>query len=389
VSYDLQVWAASQVEIPATLPEPTLWREEGGVWVRGPGTWQVVVGPQHRVELEDTPPDVLAALPGIRHMIELALEPTAAPQSAYSLLRRTAKLLASAGHGAILDQQTGAITTPSGVHRYVRPLSSKVVDVLELSWFAMNGNIGSRPWCDGLVRLLERSLPEALPVRYGQFEPPSHRLRESGRDHLIDFLVHEHRNGGMVVWYPARPVVHLHLSLGAGASWQGWRAQRITMDIEAAVLEQPGWAATLQALWRQVAHLCQVYYADVRVLRSQRLGGSTLNELRDADRHPVCSWWWAGIPRDGGVAVALGEPYRSLWPEFVAAGEPDGELAVLSGLNWRQHEDVFDRIGGVPDALVVQSPAYLTDGWGPNLDLAYPRVWPFGPTHSMPPGGTA
>lgn len=48
------------------------------------------------------------------------------------------------GHGAILDQQTAAITTPSGVHRYVRPQPSKVVDLLELSWFAMNGNIGSR-----------------------------------------------------------------------------------------------------------------------------------------------------------------------------------------------------------------------------------------------------
>jgi hypothetical protein len=252
----------------------------------------------------------------------------------------------------------------------------------------MNGNIGSRPWFDALVRCLERSLPEALPVRYGQYEPPSYRLRESGRDHLIDFLVHEHRNGEMVVWYPARPILDLHLALGSGASWQGWRAQRITMEVEAAVLEQPGWATTLEALWRQVAHLCQVYDADVRIRRNQRVGGRTLDELREADHHPVCSWWWAGIPRDGGVAVALGEPYRSLWPEFVAAGEPDGELTVLSGVDWRDQKNVFDRVGGVPDGLIAQSPAYLTDG-GPNLDRAYPRIWPFGATHSGRPGGAA
>ena len=389
MSYDLQVWATSQVEIPITLPEPELWREEGDVWVRGKGTWQVVVGPQHRVDLEDIPSDVLAALPGIRHMIEVSLEPIAAPRSAYSLVRRTAKLLASAAHGAVLDQQTATVTTPSGVHRYVRSEPSKVVDVLELSWFAMNSTIRSRPWFDALVRLFERNLPEALPVRYGRYEPPSHRLRECGRDHLVDFLIDEHRDGGIVVWYPARPILHLHLSLGSGASCQGWRAQRITMDVEAAVLKQPGWATTLQRLWRQVAHLCQIYYADVRIMRNQRVGGSTLHELREADRHPVCSWWWAGIPADGGVAVALGEPYRSLWPEFVAAGDPDGELSVLSGVGWLECENVFDRVGGVPDALAAQSPAYLKDGWGPNLDRVYPRVWPFGATHSRRPGGAA
>lgn len=389
VSYDLQVWATSQVELPIALPEPELWREEGGVWVRGKHAWQVVVGPQHRVDLEDIPFDVHAALPGVGYMIEVSLEPTAATQSAYSLLRRTAKMLASAAHGAVLDQQTATVTTPSGVQRYVRPEPSETVDVLELSWFAMNDITGSRPWFDALVRLFERNLPEALPVRYGQYEPPAHRLRECGRDHLVDFLVEEHRNGGMVVWHPKRPILHLHLSLGSGASWQGWRAQRITMDVEAAVLKQPGWATTLQHLWRRVAHLCQVYYADVRILRNQRVGGSTVDQLREADHHPVCSWWWAGIPRNGGVAVALGEPYRSLWPEFVSAAEPDRELSVLSGIDWREDENVFDRIGGVPEALVTQSPAYLTRGWGPNLDRVYPPVWPFGPTHSRRPGGAA
>lgn len=384
MSYDLQVWSVSQAELPITLPEPELWREERVVWVRGNRVWQVVVGPQHRVDFEDIPADVHAVLPGVQHMIELSLEPTVAPRSAYSLLRRTAILLASSAHGAVLDQQTASVTTPSGVQRYVRPKPSEVVDMLELSWFAMNNTIRARAWFDWFVRLLERQLPEALPVRYGTHEPPQHRFRECGRDHFVDFLDNEHRdrNVRIVVWYPKRPILHLGLSVGSGASWQGWQSQRITMDVEAAVLEQPGWATTLQRLWRQVAHLCHAFYSDVRILRNHRLGGSTADQIRDAEHHPVCSWWWAGIPSNGGVAVALGEPYRSLWTEFRTAGESDGELTVLSGLDWTRHENVFDKIGGVPDGLVVQSPAYLTDGLGPNLDRVYPRIWPFGPTHS-------
>ena len=148
---------------------------------------------------------------------------------------------------------------------------------------------------------------------------------------------------------------------------------------------------TLQRLWRQVARLSRCYYADVRVLQNQRVGGSSLDELRAADQHPVCSWWWAGVPRDGGVAVALGEPYRSLWPEFVEASERDGDLCVLSGTDWLRRQDVFERIGGVPDGLATQSPAYLTatNTWGPNPDRVYPHVWPFGPTHSQRPEGAA
>lgn len=384
MSYDLQVWATSSTDLPNALPEPQQWRAEGNLWIRGGRGWQVVVGPQHRVELEDIPQDVHAALPGVQHMIEVSVEPTTAPKSAYSLVRRTTRLLASAAHGAVLDQQTQTVSTPSGVHRYVRSESSEVVNALELSWFAMNEAIRSREWFDQFVGVLERNLAEALPVRYGQYEPPAYRLRECGRDHLVDFLAKEHADPTLasVVWYPKRPVLHVHLAIGAGPSLQGWRAHRITMDVEAGVLHQPGWATILQHLWRQIAHLSHAFYADVRILKNQRPGGSTVDQLREADQHPVCSWFWAGIPRDGGVAVALGEPYRSLWSNFEAAGQPDGDLVILSGQDWTRHENVFDRIGGVPEGLAMQSQAYITQGWGPNSHRVYPRLWPFGPTHS-------
>ena len=68
--------------------------------------WQVVAGPVHPVEPEDVPEAVRALLPGIGHMVELNLEPAAAPQSARALLKRAAKALAFAGHGGVVDPQT-------------------------------------------------------------------------------------------------------------------------------------------------------------------------------------------------------------------------------------------------------------------------------------------
>ena len=309
VSYDLQVWSTSGTDLPGGLPDSDEWHRHDDVCVWRARAWQLVVGPCHRVEFEDVPDDVHAALPGIQHMTELSLEPTAAPRAAHALLRRTAKALASAAHGVVVDPQTDTITTPAGVRRFVKPRASEVLDALELSWFSTNENMRTRHWFDEFVRLLERELPEALPVRYGRWEPPPHRLRELGREHLVDFLVEVYGNPaelGGAVGYPHRPVLNVNLCLGAGASRHGWRADRLTIDIHAAVLQQPGWATALKRLWQRLAHVTLAFYADARTLRNQRPGGATVSEYLAADHHPVCWWFWAGIPRDGGIAVAVG-----------------------------------------------------------------------------------
>lgn len=344
-----------------------------------------MIGPRHRVESEDIPEGVNTAPVGVEHMTELSLEPTAAPRTAYALLRRTAKALASSAHGAVLDLQTDTMATPTGVRRFVRSAAGEVLDALELSWFSTYEAMRSRNWLDEFLRLLERELPEALPVRYGQYEPPPYRLRELGREHLVDFLAQEYVDPsklGFAVWYPQRPVLDVHLSLGAGPSRHGWRSHRITIGVEAAVLRQPGWATALQRIWRRIAHLTRTFYADVRTLRNQRPGGSNYLQELAADHHPVCSWFWAGIPRDGGVAVALGEPYLALWPEFEAAGERERDVVFVSQSDWSTEQDVFDRVGGVPERLAMQSSGYAPGSFGPNLNPVYPPIWPFGTTHS-------
>lgn len=326
-----------------------------------------------------------AALVGVEHMTELSLEPTAAPRTAYSLLRRAAEALASSAHGAIVDVQTDTIATPSGVRRFVRSAADEVVDALELSWFSTYEAMRSRNWLDEFVRLLERELPEALPVRYGQYEPPPYRLRELGRDHLIDFLEQEYVDPsrlGFAIWYPQRPVLDVSLSLGAGPSRHGWRSHRVTIGVEAALLRQPGWATALQRIWRNIARLTRAFYADVRTLRNQRPGGGTYGQMLAADHHPVCSCFWAGIPTDGGNAVALGEPYLSLWPEFEAAGERDRDVVFLSQSAWTTQQNVSDLVGGVPEGLAMQSSGYAPEGLGPNFNRVYPPIWPFGNTHS-------
>jgi hypothetical protein len=167
LSYDLQVWATLDSDIRLSLPEAERWHEDNGVFVRDGRGWQVILGPTHRIESDDIPEGARGLLPGAQHMIELCPEPMGAPHSAYALLLRTAKALAVAAHGAILDPQADSITTPTGVQRYMKPTREQVIDVLELSWFSMNEALRTREWFDAFVALLEQELPEALPVRHG------------------------------------------------------------------------------------------------------------------------------------------------------------------------------------------------------------------------------
>jgi hypothetical protein len=379
LSDDLQVWATKPLELPLVLPEPTRWHERSSVWTHARSNWQLVVGPAHRVEPEDVPDAVHALIPGIGYMIELNLEPTAAPQSAHALLKRVAKALATLGHGIVVDPQTDTFTTPTGIRRYIAPPRSATVTALELSWFSVDARFASRDGLDRVVACFERSVHEALPVRYGAYEPPSFRYSETGREHLVDFLVKEYlepRSFGFVVWYPKRPVLNVGLSIGAGKFSAGWRCHRLTLTLEASVLEQAGWPNALQELWRRLAQTVHAFYADVRILRRYRVGAATIAEFMDAERHPVCGPFWAGIPREGACAIALGEPYLSLWPEFDTVAEREGDIGFLSQQSWTDQENVFVRSGPVPERLAQQSPGY-DDLGNPNRSPVYPSEWPF------------
>jgi hypothetical protein len=247
-----------------------------------------------------------------------------------------------------------------------------------MSWFSVDVAMESREGLERVIDCLERHVHEALPARYGQYEPPSFRYSETGRQHLIDFLVDEYLKPGslgFVVWYPKRPVLDVDLSIGVGKSPAGWRCHRLTLTLEASVLEQAGWSNALQELWRRLAHAVHAFYADVRILRRYRVGAATVDECLDAERHPVCGPFWAGVPREGACAIALGRPYLPLWPEFDAVAQREGGIGFLSQPSWMDQESVLLASGPVPEHVAQQSPGY--DGLGPNRNPVYPSEWPF------------
>jgi hypothetical protein len=168
---------------------------------------------------EDIPTEIYSQLKGISYLTELSLEPAGASDTAQKLLRRASKILSNAARGIIEDRQTGEIIFSAGAkaRRQISPVSSVVIpaskknwlsriierfgptnsipqtapnriDLVKLSWWFDHSLFNDRDYVAALFTTIERHLPEAMPRRYGLYEPPQFKYGETGLDHFIDFL---------------------------------------------------------------------------------------------------------------------------------------------------------------------------------------------------------
>jgi hypothetical protein len=366
MSYDLQIWSTRCFEQSAL-----------GKSVRTSGSdWQVVINDSDRVETEDIEEEVSKLLPGIRYLTELNLEGNANAQAAKTL-HVVARTIAKQTHGVVVDPQSSSIVTPAGVARFITPKKEKTFSVLEMSWWFLNDTMLKSNGRKAFLSLLEKTLPEALPKRYGDYEPPQHVFAETGISHLERCLAK--KLDSVMVWHPTRPVTGLSVSCPKplGSSEQGFRSNRVEIQVEVAALAQPGWAEQLQRFWRQLTFLLQPIYGEVRTKGGFiRSGGSvwvTPASIKSSYPLTTRSWFWRGIPRKLGHAVVLGKEYQRLWPDFVKAATMEQGFAFASTPDWSDDADLRQVVGAAPKAIS------LHPGEGMGLKQKYPEAWPFNP----------
>src|SRR5581483_3534629 len=225
--------------------------------------------------------------------------------------------------------QEDSVRLPSGVKRLMLPRSKDTFEVVSMSWWFLDSPLLGREGRESFVNLLERTLPEALPKRYGLYEPPQHVYAKTGKAHLLDFIdanLHD-----MMVFYPQRPVTSFYVGFPnpLGAYKFGFRSNRLEIKVEKEALSQPGWENSLKLFWQQASIRIRPFYGDVRVLGGYRWMGATV-AAGHQHPHPVTSWWWTGIPKVLGAAVVLGDTYQKLWPSFVSAATVIDGLAFVS-----------------------------------------------------------
>lgn len=377
MSYDLKIYSVRAFD-PAIFEGVKGWDAQEGNFKTA--NWQIVVNSSDKILPEDIEDEIAPLLPGIGFLTELNLEGKRT-EEAIRRLKSAARKIAKASHGVIINPQDDTIESPAGVSRFSKPPKQETFSVIQLSWWFLNDALSDYAKRESFLGLLERQLPEAMPKRYGLYEPPQYVYAQTGKEHFEKFL--EENLGDLIVWYPHRPVTSVspRCPKPIGPSWKGFRSNSLEIEIESAVLSQPGWSEHLRSFWRQMSLLLQPIYGDVRTIGGYERHGGTVyvsSGVQQSFDQVTRSWFWRGIPTCLGQAVVLGKEYQQLWPDFVAKSEILDGLAFASTTDWNSEEDLSQQLGPAP--LAIQ----MRPGEGFGRSQEYPEVWPFGPIFDSP-----
>lgn len=336
-------------------------RGENYFSLQGKG-WHFIFQSADRVEPEDIPASVFRELPGIGYFIHAYIE-GAAPVSAREQAIRLAKKIARNSRGVLVNPQDDTVEMARGVKRVDLAGLPKEESTLHLSWWFEDATSFENGGYIRFVEALESHAPEILPRRYGAYEPPQFKLAEHGREHFLSFLHKSLRTS--LVWYANHPFAFVFVSIPpkVGGSRRGFRCCRLEVQVQARILQSPGWPLALKRLWLAVAQAVSPFFAEIREGNS-----------------PVKSWWWNGIPRTFGVAALIGAPYDKMWPEFIA-------ISKHAPPNFFYMETIGERknLSINPPAEIMQPDRPETPKTFTAAELKaytaaaikYPEAWPF------------
>ena len=291
-----------------------------------------------------------------------------APKRNYQLARSLGRELAEHNDGAAFDPQEEALVWPRGRPRRVPPRPDREeTSKVGLEWF-----LPPDRWPDApatLVRLLQSRCPEALPTRYGLWEPPPYEFDEDDPEAFISFLLDN--PDGDAFWLASRP------SFGGSAFGpdievepgdEELRIAYVGVNFDGNVLEEDArWRETIVDLFVDGAREMGAFFGGAQALpgwvatRNNRLWATTETLLHGEDL--LRGQLWQGLSPVPLWLSWFGEPYRDLvgrhlTPERLdeAAGhelEGGNSLRRLLGRGPATHpEDA--QLRETPDGLLVR-----------------------------------
>ncbi len=393
VSRSFQVFLAEALEIGpileglgwAPVSESETWSPNyrlGQLRLEGREWFADIWGPSP-MSWEDAPPEAVALLAGISWHVEVSLEGSS--EAGLKKVMRAVRAVATAGRGVVADEDNVWRAGSARRTRWsipVSPLKSET-ETLTLIWLTLDRSIYTPDGATAFVETLNRILPEAVPVRWGDFEPLPLSLERDGLAGLAEYIVHAQ---DQLVLTKVRPpfsdlVIHRAGFLRLGPGQDNPVALRVQMG--GSILNQLGWGRQLAVAFGDISGLLHPFYAEARLWPNRGFvenprGGIDWKASRESavGPPPVSDWRWNGFPRVAPMAMVVGPPYTAHW--HLAGGARLDDLILYSGESWPDPPP-----GGVPvaaaDLLQEYDPySVWTDstlsGSHPGRQ---PTIWPF------------
>ncbi|WP_336203861.1 hypothetical protein [Nonomuraea sp. LPB2021202275-12-8] len=310
MSYDLEVYGAYAVA-PERLS--ALVADAGGLiqvmrtgavvdrLVRGEPAHAFVIEGPFSLEREDLPDDVAAAAVGVKVRYEFTVEDHS--RAAVTFARKVARRLAELSGGVVHDRQDDEWPIWPRTARRFKPPAAQRIDTLGLEWFVRREDLrGELP--GSLLAALRAWIPEALPRRFGAYEPLRHQLSDDGDAGFVQAWRSE--SGGLY-WKAVRPCLAGSAS-AVGEAFTPWvvgdeppldhPVARLSLIFDLRVLSDQRWRDELVAAFAHIARVTGAFYGQAGVERGWRYGGGSLQSDGETETRtsPVCRDRWSGLP---------------------------------------------------------------------------------------------
>lgn len=177
----------------------------------------------HAAQPDDFTEELAAACLAPRWWLQVSV-PYSVAKVNFKRARSLARYLAEHNDSAAFDPQEEALIWPRGRPKRVPPSAGEErINRIRLQWFLPPERWEAAP--EILTRVLGRRCPEALPTRYGQWEPLQHRFDPRHPEEFHRFVLEA--EGGDAFWLAKRP--------SFGGSCFGPQAQKWSKPHEGAI----------------------------------------------------------------------------------------------------------------------------------------------------------
>lgn len=309
MSYDLTVYATDNIDgdrlmaLVESIPGLSVGDGGDGEFsvLRGKRrTYSFTVFGPYRIEPEDVPEDVVPHVLDPATSWQVVVEGSSPSEIAPA--RRFAKSLAQASRGVAVDEQTEDVLGGKKPRRVDRPATERV-RLLDLEWYSP----ASAPPAPALWLELARKLfPEALPRRYGGYQPYPYRLDRDGEGLFVTEFGHIRERYESQIFVGSNPC----LSGGLFAPpWGGYLFDNLHML--AAPLDDPRWRNTVRRFFVAYARRRGSVLAVGEVLRNHTLSGPP-NDGRDQHGSLRAADGILGLPANPVWLTWLGNDYLPL-----------------------------------------------------------------------------
>lgn len=332
MSYDLSVFASKAIPGSALVElirsDPAVEVEESG---SAPGFVMVVRGMRRaycftvegplRIEDEDVPTEIIERVLGASVQYTIAVEGSA--PAAVPVAVRFAKKLAQAVNGALLNHQTDEVFGNRTARTVVRPKDTRI-STIKLLWYHRPG---AANMAAAYLALARRYLPEALPRRFGVFEPFSQRLDSDGDS---AFIALAQKDFDQVYFSGALPSVGGSIPPNDNVRDTRFGPIRATtLTVVAATFTDERWSSALNKFFLRYAEEAGCFFATAEVQRNVGWNGRSVwfDSSEDTTTYLAQKGHWLGAADYPMWWTWLGTEYTDL----LSSHEPRSDIISTAG----------------------------------------------------------